>query len=166
MRNKKTVITYGTFDLFHIGHLNLFKRLKLLGSRLIVAVSTDEFNAIKGKKSIIPFEHRIEIVRSIKYVDLAIPEYSWEQKLDDIKKYNVDIFAIGDEWKGKFDYLREYCEVIYLPRTEGVSSSDIKQYLNLLSSLSELIKVFSSIPKEEMVRMFEILEQIKINLDK
>jgi glycerol-3-phosphate cytidylyltransferase len=128
-----TVITYGTFDLFHIGHLNLFKRLKLLGSNLIVAVSTDEFNAEKGKRSIIPFEHRIEIVRSINLVDEVIPETSWEQKIADIKNRKVDIFAIGDDWEGKFDFLREHCQVVYIPRTQGVSSTNLRRMLDPLS---------------------------------
>ncbi|QCI29080.1 glycerol-3-phosphate cytidylyltransferase [Caminibacter pacificus] len=125
----KTVITYGTFDLFHIGHLKLIERLRNIGDRLIVAVSTDEFNEIKGKKTIIPYEERAEIVANIKGVDLVIPEVSWEQKIEDIKKYNVDIFAIGDDWKGKFDFLKDYCEVIYLPRTHGISTTQIKQKL-------------------------------------
>ena len=119
----KTVITYGTFDLFHIGHLKLLQRLKELGDRLIVAVSTDEFNQLKGKKTIIPYNQRAEIVKNIKCVDMVIPEYNWEQKINDIKKYDVDIFAIGNDWKGKFDYLNDICNVIYLPRTETVSTT-------------------------------------------
>lgn len=125
----KRVITYGTFDLFHIGHLNLLQRLKSLGTELVVAVSTDEFNSLKGKKTIIPFEHRVEIVKNIKCVDNVIAENSWEQKIEDIKKYNIDIFAMGDDWEGKFDFLREYCEVIYLDRTKDISSSSIKSIL-------------------------------------
>ncbi len=162
---RKTVITYGTFDLFHIGHLNLFKRLKEIGDYLIVAVSTDEFNALKGKRSIIPFEHRIEIVRSIKYVDLVIPEETWEQKVEDIKKYHVDIFAIGEDWKGKFDFLKEYCEVVYLPRTKGVSSTEIRQILKSLDAISELLKIFSNISKGERIKAFEIIEQLKKGLE-
>lgn len=126
---KKKVITYGTFDLFHIGHLNLLRRLKDLGTELVVAVSTDEFNSLKGKKTIIPFEHRVEIVKNIKCVDDVIAENSWEQKIEDIKKYNIDIFAMGDDWEGKFDFLKEYCEVIYLDRTKDISSSSIKSIL-------------------------------------
>ncbi len=125
----KTVITYGTFDLFHMGHLNLLKRARQFGDRLIVGCSTDEFNAIKGKKTLIPFEHRKAILESIRYVDMVIPEQTWEQKIDDIKKYNVDVFVIGDDWKGKFDYLRDYCEVVYLERTREVSSSYLKSLL-------------------------------------
>jgi glycerol-3-phosphate cytidylyltransferase len=152
--NRKTVITYGTFDLFHIGHLNLFRRLKEIGNYLVVGVSTDDFNQAKCKKSIIPFEQRIEIVRSIKYVDLAIPEKSWEQKLYDVKKYKVNIFAIGEDWKGKFEFLKEYCEVLYLPRTPGISSTDIRKLLNVLS-----------VSKEDLLKAFEVLEQIKKNLE-
>ena len=101
----KTVITYGTFDMFHVGHLKLLKRLSEMGDKVIVAVSTDEFNLGKGKKTLIPYEQRAQIVESIKYVDMVIPEENWEQKLSDVKKYNVDIFAIGEDWKGKFDFL-------------------------------------------------------------
>jgi len=125
----KTVITYGTFDMFHIGHLRLIERLREMGDRLIIAVSTDEFNELKGKKTLIPYEQRAEIVSNIKGVDLVIPEKSWDQKIEDVKKYNVDIFAIGDDWKGKFDFLKEYCEVVYLPRTEGISTTQIKEKL-------------------------------------
>jgi len=150
----KTVITYGTFDMFHIGHLKLLQRLQQLGDKLIVAVSTDEFNKLKGKKTLIPYEHRAEIIRNIKGVDLVIPETSWEQKIEDIKKYNVDIFAIGDDWKGKFDYLREYCEVLYLPRTHGISTTQLKKSLTK----------FLSIPKEDIINALEILEQLKKDL--
>ncbi len=123
----KTVITYGTFDLFHIGHLNLLKKLFELGDRLIVAISTDEFNSLKGKSTVIPYGQRFEIVSAIRYVDKVIPENSWEQKKKDISENNVDIFAIGDDWKGKFDFLKDDCQVMYLPRTQGISSSGLKQ---------------------------------------
>lgn len=129
MQNKKIVITYGTFDMFHIGHLRLLQRLKKLGDKLIVAVSTDEFNAIKGKTTVIPFADRVEIVQNIKCVDEVIAENDWEQKVSDIQKYNVSIFAMGNDWEGKFDYLKEWCEVVYLPRTEGISTSYLKQVL-------------------------------------
>ena len=123
----KTVITYGTFDILHYGHINLLKRAKALGDYLIVCISTDEFNAIKGKKSYYPYEVRKMMLEAIKYVDLVIPETCWEQKIEDIKKYNVDIFTMGSDWEGKFDFLKEYCEVVYLPRTEGISSTKIKE---------------------------------------
>ena len=125
----RTVITYGTFDLFHIGHLNLLRRAKELGDYLIVAVSTDEFNAIKGKKCKIRDVDRMEIVRAIRYVDKVIPETEWEQKPKDIEKYNVDILVMGDDWKGKFDDLSEKCEVVYLPRTVGISTTQLKEEL-------------------------------------
>ncbi|QIM64078.1 glycerol-3-phosphate cytidylyltransferase [Frederiksenia canicola] len=150
----KTVITYGTFDLFHIGHLKLLQRLKQLGDRLIVAVSTDEFNEGKGKKTMIPYSQRAEIVQNIKCVDLVIPETSWEQKLVDVKKYDVDVFAIGNDWEGKFDFLKEHCEVVYLERTQGISSTQIKQTL----------KTFT-ISKDEILKAFEILEQLKRDLE-
>ncbi len=146
----KTVITYGTFDLFHIGHLKLLQRLKSLGDKLIVAVSTDEFNQLKGKKTIIPFEQRAEIISNIKCVDMVIPENNWEQKVEDIKKYNVDIFSIGNDWEGKFDFLKEYCEVVYLDRTDGISSTQLKQTLKSFSAF-----------KEEIIKAFDILEQLK-----
>lgn len=125
----KKVITYGTFDLLHYGHINLLKRAKELGDYLIIALSTDEFNEIKGKKCYFPYEERKKLVESIRYVDLVIPEVSWEQKVDDVKEFKVDIFAIGDDWKGKFDFLKEYCEVIYLPRTPEISTTKIKSDL-------------------------------------
>jgi len=127
----KKVLTYGTFDLFHIGHLNLLRRAKELGDYLIVAVSSDTFNAVKGKKCAIPDNERMAIVEAIKYVDEVIPENSWDQKIEDVKKHNIDIFVMGDDWKGKFDFLKEYCEVVYLPRTEGISTTAIKQELKL-----------------------------------
>ncbi len=129
----KTVITYGTFDILHYGHVNLLKRAKALGDFLIVAISTDEFNALKGKKSYYPYEVRKAMLEAIKYVDLVIPETCWEQKVEDIKKYNVDIFTMGSDWEGKFDFLKEYCEVIYLPRTEGISSTKIKKDNNYVN---------------------------------
>ena len=129
MRIKK-VITYGTFDLFHIGHLRLLKRVKSLGQHLTVAVSTDEFNAVKGKKTLIPYEQRREIVENIKCVDQVIPETCWEQKKEDIKTFDIDIFAMGNDWEGKFDFLRNHCEVVYLPRTDDISSTEIKKQMD------------------------------------
>ena len=126
----KKIITYGTFDLFHIGHLRILKRVKDLGNHLTVAVSTDEFNAEKGKKTLIPYEQRKEIVENVKCVDLVIPETCWEQKIEDVKKYEIKIFAMGNDWEGKFDFLKEYCEVIYLPRTEDISSTEIKKQMD------------------------------------
>lgn len=126
----KKVITYGTFDLLHYGHINLLERARELGDYLIVAISTDEFNKLKGKKSYFNFKEREKIIKSIKYVDEVIKESSWEQKLVDIKERDIDIFVIGDDWKGKFDYLKEFCEVVYLPRTEDISTTLIKQELS------------------------------------
>ena len=137
MKKEKIVLTYGTFDMFHIGHLNLLNRLKSLGDKLIVAVSTDEFNSIKGKKTLIPFEQRALIVQNIKCVDMVISEENWEQKIYDIKKYNVDIFAMGEDWQGKFDFLKDYCEVIYLPRTQNISTTELKKELNKYLGISD-----------------------------
>ncbi len=129
-----TVLTYGTFDLFHIGHVKLLMRARSLGDRLIVGVSTDEFNHVKGKSVVIPYAHRSEIVRSVKSVDLVVPESTWEQKREDIDQYAVTTLVMGEDWKGKFDYLSASCEVVYLPRTAGVSSSELKLALAPLSS--------------------------------
>ena len=125
----KRVLTYGTYDVLHYGHINLLRRAKDLGDYLIVALSTDEFNAIKNKKSYYSYEQRKKILESIRYVDLVIPETNWEQKVSDIEKYQADIFVMGDDWEGKFDFLKKYCEVIYLPRTPDVSSTQTKAYM-------------------------------------
>lgn len=127
----KKVLTYGTFDLFHIGHLNILKRARELGDYLVVAVSSDSFNAIKGKKCAIPDHERMAIVEAIKYVDKVIPENDWDQKISDVQDNDIDIFVMGDDWEGKFDFLKEYCEVVYLPRTDGISTTQIKKELKL-----------------------------------
>lgn len=126
----KKVITYGTFDLLHHGHINLLRRARELGDYLVVAVSTDDFNRLKHKEAHINFEHRKMILEAIRYVDEVIPENSWDQKVIDIREKNIDIFVMGDDWKGEFDYLRDFCEVIYLPRTEGISTTQIKEDLS------------------------------------
>ncbi|MBR5368947.1 MAG: glycerol-3-phosphate cytidylyltransferase [Lachnospiraceae bacterium] len=127
----KKVITYGTYDLLHVGHINLLRRARELGDYLVVVVSSDEFNAIKGKKAYYSFEDRKKILEAIKYVDEVLPEYTWEQKIDDVVNNNIDVFVMGDDWAGKFDFLKDYCEVVYLPRTEGISTSKIKEDLGL-----------------------------------
>ncbi|TKD70901.1 glycerol-3-phosphate cytidylyltransferase [Pseudalkalibacillus hwajinpoensis] len=125
----KKVLTYGTFDLLHWGHINLLKRAKDLGDYLIVAISTDEFNEIKNKKAYHSYENRKMILEAIRYVDEVIPEEHWEQKVEDVKNHDVDIFVMGDDWEGKFDFLKDHCEVIYLPRTAGISTTKIKKEL-------------------------------------
>lgn len=127
----KKVITYGTFDLLHYGHINLLKRAKSLGDYLIVALSTNEFNLLKGKKCYFEFKERKHLLEAIRYVDLVLPENSWEQKKEDILNYKVDIFVIGDDWKGKFDFLGDICEVVYLERTPEISTTQIKNYLGI-----------------------------------
>ena len=129
----KRVLTYGTFDLLHYGHINLLKRAKALGDYLVVALSTDDFNEIKGKKAYHNYETRKLMLEAVRYVDLVIPEENWEQKINDVKKYDIDIVVMGSDWAGsdRFDYLKEYCEVVYLPRTEGISTTQIKQELSL-----------------------------------
>ncbi len=127
----KKVITYGTFDLLHVGHINLLRRARELGDYLVVAISTDEFNAIKNKKAYYSFEDRKQILEAVKYVDKVIPENTWEQKIKDVTENNIDIFVMGHDWEGKFDFLKDYCEVIYLPRTEGISTTKIKSDLGL-----------------------------------
>lgn len=130
----KKVITYGTFDLLHYGHIQLLKRAKALGDYLIVALSTDEFNELKSKKCYFPYAKRKLLLEAIRYVDLVIPEISWEQKRSDVHEYHVNTFVMGDDWKGKFDFLREEgVEVVYLSRTPEISTTQIKQDLNLHS---------------------------------
>lgn len=126
----KRVITYGTFDLLHYGHINLLKRAKALGDYLVVALSTDEFNwNEKQKKCYFSYEKRKQLLEAIRYVDLVIPEESWEQKKTDVKEYHIDTFVIGDDWKGKFDFLKDQCEVVYLERTPEISTTQIKSDL-------------------------------------
>lgn len=149
--SKKRVITYGTFDMFHIGHLKLLQRIKDLADELIVAVSTDEFNEIKGKKTMISYAQRAEIVENIKCVDRVIPEENWEQKIIDIEKYEIDIFVMGDDWVGEFDFLKKHCEVVYLERTKDISTTQLKKSLTN----------FMSIPKEDIINAFEVIELLK-----
>ncbi len=125
----KKVLTYGTFDLFHLGHLRILERAKALGDYLVVAVSSDEFNAIKGKKCVYPFEHRKLIVEAIRYVDEVIREDNWHQKEDDIRKHNINVMVMGADWKGKFDDLKGSCKVVYLERTPEISSTEIKKHV-------------------------------------
>ncbi|GAA5088530.1 glycerol-3-phosphate cytidylyltransferase [Paenalcaligenes hermetiae] len=123
----KRIITYGTFDLLHYGHINLLRRAKQQGDYLIVALSTDEFNwKSKQKKCFFDYEKRKHLLEAVRYVDLVIPENSWDQKVEDVKMYHVDTFVMGDDWQGKFDFLKDYCEVIYLPRTPEISTTQIK----------------------------------------
>ncbi|PSU68039.1 glycerol-3-phosphate cytidylyltransferase [Photobacterium phosphoreum] len=136
----RIILTYGTFDLFHVGHIRLLKRLSELGDKLIVGVSTDEFNLKKGKKSFFSYAERAEIVQSCRYVDQVIPERDWEQKRNDILECNVDVFAMGDDWVGTFDSLKDICDVVYLERTENISTTDIKSKLAKINK-SELDKI-------------------------
>lgn len=127
----KRVITYGTFDLLHPGHINLLRRSKDLGDELYVGLSTDEFNKVKGKTAVLTYEQRKTVLEAIKYVDHVFPESDWEQKTSDIKKYGISCFVMGDDWKGKFDFLKDYCTVVYLPRTPDISTTDIKQKIQI-----------------------------------
>ena len=124
----RRVLTYGTYDLLHYGHVRLLRRAAALGDYLVVALSTDEFNASKGKTSFYPYEVRREMLESIRYVDLVIPERNWEQKVDDIKEYGIDVVVMGADWAGsdRFEYLRDYCELVYLDRTPGISTTQVK----------------------------------------
>ena len=126
----KKVITYGTYDLLHVGHINLLRRARELGDYLIVVLSSDEFNAIKNKVAYHSYEDRKMILEAIKYVDEVLPEFTWEQKIQDVVDNDVDVFVMGNDWEGKFDFLKEYCEVVYLPRTEGISTTKIKDDLH------------------------------------
>lgn len=125
----KTILTYGTYDLLHYGHIELLRRAKEMGDYLIVGLSTDEFNDLKGKKSYYSYTERKYMLESIRYVDLVIPENNWEQKPKDVERFEVDIFVMGHDWESKFDYLKEKCEVVYVNRTEGISTTKIKEEL-------------------------------------
>ena len=139
----KRVLTYGTFDLLHFGHIEILRRAKQMGDYLIVAVSTDEFNAIKNKKAYHSYETRKKMLEAIRYVDLVIPEQSWEQKRSDVIEYNVDIVVMGSDWKDNenFECLRDICEVVYLPRTEGISTSKIKKDLKLQEPINGIDQI-------------------------
>ncbi len=143
----KRVLTYGTFDLLHYGHIRLLKRAKQQGDYLIVALSTDEFNKIKNKKAYHDYETRKKMLEAIRYVDLVIPEKDWNQKISDVKTYFVDEVVMGDDWKGyeKFEELKDYCEVTYLPRTEGISTTKIKKDLKLQEPINKINQVPNSI---------------------
>lgn len=127
----KTVITYGTFDILHIGHINLLRRARELGDRLVVGLSSDEFNRGKHKSSLLNYENRKVVLESIRYVDEVFPEHTWEQKVDDMHRYGASIFVMGDDWRGKFDFLSAHCEVVYLPRTESISTTEIKRSIGV-----------------------------------
>lgn len=129
----KRILTYGTFDLLHFGHIEILRRAKLLGDYLVVAVSTDEFNKIKGKKAYYNYETRKKMLEAIRYVDLVIPENEWNQKRNDVIEYKIDVVVMGSDWENNenFENLKDICEVIYLPRTEGISTSKIKSDYNL-----------------------------------
>ena len=123
------VLTYGTFDALHYGHVILLNRLKSLGDKLYVGVSTDAFNLQKGKVAFMSYEDRVTLLQSLRAVDVVFPENVWEQKVADIKKYNIGLFAIGDDWAGHFDYLSKYCKVVYMPRTANISSTEIRRII-------------------------------------
>jgi glycerol-3-phosphate cytidylyltransferase len=126
----KRVLTYGTFDLFHVGHIRLLERARCLGEYLVVGLSTDEFNLQKGKKSVFSYAERFAILSAVKHVDRIIPEKNWDQKLQDVIANEIDVFVIGDDWEGKFDFLKTNCEVVYLPRTSGISTTYIKYLIS------------------------------------
>ena len=149
----KTLITYGTFDLLHVGHVRLLKRLKELSHKLVVGLSTDKFNMIKNKKCVISYEDRKEMLLSTKYVDHVFPEESWDQKRIDIERENAHIFAMGDDWIGKFDDLSDIVKVIYLPRTPDISTTDLK----------EAVVTFK---KDKILSIKRLLEEVNISLDK
>lgn len=139
----KRVLTYGTFDLLHYGHIRLLKRAKALGDYLVVALSTDEFNSIKNKQAYHNYETRKKMLEAIRYVDLVIPENNWDQKVNDVKEYKIDTVVMGSDWEGneKFEKLKKYCEVVYLQRTKGVSTSKIKKELNLQNPINGINQV-------------------------
>jgi glycerol-3-phosphate cytidylyltransferase len=126
----KRVLTYGTYDLFHVGHIRLLERARSLGDYLVVGLSTDEFNLSKGKNSIFSYAERFAILSAIRHVDKIVPERSWDQKIGDVLENEIDVFVIGDDWAGKFDFLKPHCEVAYLPRTAGISTTYIKYLIS------------------------------------
>jgi glycerol-3-phosphate cytidylyltransferase len=127
----KKVITYGTYDLLHRGHIKLLQRAREMGDYLVVGLSSDEFNAVKHKKAFYSYEERKLVLEAVRYVDEVIPEDNWEQKERDIREHGIDVFVMGDDWNGKFDHLKSLCEVVYLPRTDGVSTTQIKAQLRV-----------------------------------
>ena len=139
----KKVITYGTYDLLHIGHINLLRRAKELGDYLVVAVSTDEFNQLKGKKAYHDYETRKKMLEAIRYVDLIIPENTWEQKRNDVLEYRIDTVVMGSDWENNenFECLKDICEVVYLPRTEGISTTKIKKDLGLQEAENDINQI-------------------------
>lgn len=144
---QRTVLTYGTFDLFHPGHVQLLKRARELGTRLVVGLSTDEFNALKGKKAVMSFEDRKAVLEACRYVDEVIPEENWTQKTSDAMRLGADVFVMGDDWTGKFDFMSEICSVMYLSRTPKISSTKIKQLLSEEQSSTSLSLPFPQIPR-------------------
>lgn len=130
----KKVITYGTFDLLHIGHISILQRAKEMGDYLIVAISSDNFNAVKHKEAYYSFEQRKTILEAIRYVDEVIPEEDWEQKIKDALVHDIDLFVMGNDWEGEFDFLKDFCEVVYLSRTDGISTTKIKSDLKVMKS--------------------------------
>lgn len=149
----KTVITYGTFDIFHVGHVRLLTRARELGDRLVVGVSSDEFNVLKGKRSIFTYTERAEIVASMKFVDAVFPEHDWDQKRADLKKFNASVFVMGGDWDGKFDDLKDSVEVVYLPRTPSVSTTEVKTSLRAftpeqMNALKSAVDVVSAIVRD------------------
>ncbi len=129
----KRVITYGSFDLLHYGHISLLRRAKRMGDYLVVGLSTESFSVLKGKRCYFTYKEREQLLEAVRYVDLVIPETCWEQKVEDIKNYHIDVFVIGDDWKGKFDFLNDHCRVAYLPRTPEISTTEIKNSVHLQS---------------------------------
>ena len=157
----KNVITYGTFDLLHLGHIHLLRRARALGDHLTVAVSTDEFNAGKGKKTILPFAERLEIVKSIRYVDAVIPETCWEQKIDDVRRLEIAVFTMGDDWTGKFDFLKPHCEVVYLPRTPDISSTGLKAELDRLRAVRGVLGQVDSESLKDVIGVLDKIAHLK-----
>jgi glycerol-3-phosphate cytidylyltransferase len=153
LHRMRKVVTYGTFDLFHIGHLRLLERLRALGDHLTVFVSSDEFNLLKGKSCVIDYAERSAIVAALSCVDSVFPENSWEQKVEDIQRLQIDVFGMGDDWAQKFDYLRPYCEVVYISRTEGVSSTLLKRRILGTSEqgIVEIVRTGLSKPSDDNI---------------
>lgn len=151
----KRILAYGTFDIFHVGHLSFLQKAKNLGDYLIVGVTSDEFNRAKGKVTLFSYEERAKVVENIKFVDEIFKANSWDEKIKDVEKYRPDIVVAGEEWKKQYEFLKRYCEVVFMSRYEGVSSTMIRDFLHKVDELMYLLRNFSISEREELVNFIE-----------
>ncbi|MEJ5230088.1 MAG: adenylyltransferase/cytidyltransferase family protein [Pseudothermotoga sp.] len=159
----RTVLTYGSFDLFHIGHLNFLQKARDFGDRLVVGVTTDEFDLLKGKVDLFNYEERAKVVESIKYVDEIFPAKGWEEKIEDIEKYKPHVIVASEEWREKYEPLRKLCRVEFLPRTQGISSSRLR---HLLNAIEELTATLESLPINERQEILTLIREKLHSVDR